>query len=144
MATKTILLLNGPNLNLTGKRETEVYGTQTLDSYFADLQANYPSILLQYFQTNHEGDIINQLQTLDADVIGVVLNAGALSHYSYAIRDAIAACTKPVIEVHISNIFAREAFRATSVLSPVCRGVISGLGLQGYRLAVESLLSDLA
>ena len=132
-----ILILNGPNLNLLGIRETEIYGKQDFLSYFDNLKESYNDIHLEYYQSNVEGEIINKLQSVGFDFDGIVLNAGGYTHTSVSIRDAIAAITTPVLEVHISNIYAREEFRHTSMLSEVCVGTIAGLGLQGYKLAIE-------
>ena len=132
-----ILILNGPNLNLLGRRQTEIYGKQDFLSYFNNLKKNYNDIHLEYYQSNVEGEIINKLQSVGFDFDGIILNAGGYTHTSVSIRDAIAAITTPVLEVHISNIYAREEFRHTSMLSEVCVGTIAGLGLQGYKLAIE-------
>lgn len=136
---QTILLLNGPNLNLLGTREPEVYGTQTLESVLADLQRKHMDLTLRHTQSNHEGVLLDKLQERDA-FDSCVLNPGALGHTSYALADCIRAIDKPVVEVHISNIYARESFRRTSVISAVCQGVISGLGTAGYGLAIDYLL----
>lgn len=132
-----ILILNGPNLNLLGIRETEIYGKQDFLSYFNNLKESYNDIHLEYYQSNIEGEIINKLQSVGFDFDGIILNAGGYTHTSVSIRDAIAAITTPVLEVHISNIYAREEFRHISMLSEVCVGTIAGLGLQGYKLAIE-------
>lgn len=132
-----ILILNGPNLNLLGVRQTEIYGKQDFLSYFDNLKESYNDIHLEYYQSNVEGEIINKLQSVGFDFDGIILNAGGYTHTSVSIRDAIAAITTPVLEVHISNIFAREEFRHTSMLSEVCVGTIAGLGLQGYKLAID-------
>ena len=132
-----ILILNGPNLNLLGVRQTEIYGKQDFLSYFDNLKESYNDIHLEYYQSNVEGEIINKLQSVGFDFDGIVLNAGGYTHTSVSIRDAIAAITTPVLEVHISNIYAREEFRHISMLSEVCIGTIAGLGLQGYKLAIE-------
>ena len=132
-----ILILNGPNLNLLGIRETEIYGKQDFLSYFDNLKESYNDIHLEYYQSNVEGEIINKLQSVGFDFDGIILNAGGYTHTSVSIRDAIAAITTPVLEVHISNIYAREEFRHTSMISEVCVGTIAGLGLQGYKLAIE-------
>lgn len=132
-----ILILNGPNLNLLGIRETEIYGKQDFLSYFDNLKESYNDIHLEYYQSNVEGEIINKLQSVGFDFDGIILNAGGYTHTSVSIRDAIAAITTPVLEVHISNIYAREEFRHISMLSEVCVGTIAGLGLQGYKLAIE-------
>lgn len=132
-----ILILNGPNLNLLGIRQTEIYGKQDFLSYFDNLKENYNDIHLEYYQSNVEGEIINKLHSVGFDFDGIILNAGGYTHTSVSIRDAIAAITTPVLEVHISNIYAREEFRHISMLSEVCIGTIAGLGLQGYKLAIE-------
>ena len=133
-----ILILNGPNLNLLGKREPEIYGNETFEDFFEKLKRDFPEMELHYFQSNVEGEIINKLQEAGFSFDGIILNAGGYTHTSVAIADAVAAIPAPVIEVHISNIYAREEFRQKSLLSPVCRGIIQGLGIEGYRLAVES------
>lgn len=137
-----ILIINGPNLNLVGVREPSVYGNTSMDDYLVALRADYPDIDIEYFQTNHEGEIIDELHRngFDGSLAGIILNAGAYSHTSLAIADAVAAIETPVIEVHISNIYAREEVRRSSLLSAACRGVIAGFGLESYRLAVESIL----
>lgn len=135
---KNILILNGANLNLLGKREPNYYGNESFEEYLEKLKTSFPNVNISYFQSNIEGAIVNALQNTTADAI--VLNAGGYSHTSVVIRDAIIAIEKPVVEVHISNIYAREEFRHTSLLSPVCKGVIVGLGLKGYKLAIQSLL----
>jgi 3-dehydroquinate dehydratase-2 len=132
-----ILILNGPNLNLLGVRQTEIYGKQDFLSYFDNLKESYNDIHLEYYQSNVEGEIINKLHSVGFDFDGIILNAGGYTHTSVSIRDAIAAITTPVLEVHISNIYAREEFRHISMLSEVCVGTIAGLGLQGYKLAIE-------
>ena len=136
-----ILLINGPNINRTGKRKVEHYGAQTLEEINAEI-ANYARELgarCDMRQSNHEGEIIDWIQQAEEGYGGIVLNAGAYTHYSYAIRDAIECCSIPVVEVHMSNIHAREAFRHTSVIAPVCAGSIIGFGKQGYMLAVRAL-----
>lgn len=135
---KNILILNGANLNLLGNREPNYYGNESFEEYLEKLKTSFPNVNISYFQSNIEGAIVNALQNTTADAI--VLNAGGYSHTSVVIRDAIIAIEKPVVEVHISNIFAREEFRHTSLLSPVCKGVIVGLGLKGYKLAIQSLV----
>ena len=134
-----IAIINGPNLNLLGKREPEVYGTETFESYFEKLKTVYPPIEFEYFQSNVEGELINALQQYGFSVDGIILNPGGYTHTSVAIGDAVAAISTKVIEVHISNIFGREEFRKNSHISAKCVGVISGLGLKGYELAVEYL-----
>ncbi|MBQ8045414.1 MAG: type II 3-dehydroquinate dehydratase [Bacteroidales bacterium] len=132
-----ILILNGPNLNLLGVRQTEIYGKQDFRSYFDNLKASYHDIDLEYYQSNVEGEIINKLHSVGFEFDGIILNAGGYTHTSVSIRDAIAAITTPVLEIHISNIYAREEFRHTSLISEVCVGTIAGLGLQGYKLAID-------
>lgn len=134
-----ILILNGPNLNLQGKRDTDVYGTQTFEEYLGVLQSRYPQDEIILFQSNVEGELINALHASVGDYDGVVMNAGGYTHTSVAIRDAIAAISTPVVEVHISSILAREEFRHVSMLAPVCRGSIMGFGLDSYRLGIEAL-----
>jgi 3-dehydroquinate dehydratase-2 len=136
-----ILIINGPNLNLLGKREPEKYGSLSLWDLENNLKTKFSNVKLEFYQSNSEGAIVDYLQkAIDGSTAGVVLNAGAYSHYSYAIRDAIAMLPVPVIEVHISNTYAREEFRRTSVLSSVCKGVIAGLGTEGYELALKYLI----
>ena len=137
---RRIEIINGPNLNLTGQRQPEIYGTVTMEQMVAGLRERFPQAEIGYYQSNVEGEIINRLHEVGFSADGIVLNAGGYSHTSVAIHDAIAAITSPVIEVHISNIFAREEYRRHSLLSDVCQGVVCGLGLEGYRFAVESLL----
>ncbi|MGJ8745028.1 type II 3-dehydroquinate dehydratase [Polaribacter sp.] len=135
-----LLILNGPNLNLLGKREPEIYGSETFEDYFETLQKKYNNISLEYFQSNSEGKIIDKLHQIGFTYDGVVLNAGAYTHTSVAIADAISGITTPVVEVHISNVHKRESFRHHSYLSPVCKGVILGFGLKSYNLGIESFL----
>lgn len=137
-----IMVINGPNLNLLGVREPSVYGDQTFDEYFITLQNSFQNIELEYFQSNIEGEIINQLHEVGFTYEGIILNAGGYTHTSVAIRDAISSIKTPVVEVHISNVFAREEFRHVSMIAPKCKGSISGFGLDSYRLAVESFLAD--
>ena len=137
---KHILIVNGPNLNLLGVREPQVYGNRTFEDYFLELKRQYPNIALEYHQSNVEGELINKLQEVGFSYDGIILNAGGYSHTSVAIHDAIAAITTPVVEVHISNIYAREEYRHHSLLSGACKGIICGLGLQGYDLAIQSLI----
>lgn len=136
-----ILILNGPNINLLGKREPTIYGSTSFEDYLAELRARYADVTIDYFQSNIEGEMIDKLQQAGFEVDGIVLNAGAYTHTSIALQDAIRAITAPVIEVHISNIHAREAFRHTSMIACACRGVICGFGLDSYRLAVEALMA---
>jgi 3-dehydroquinate dehydratase II len=135
-----LIIINGPNLNLLGRREPSVYGNQNFDEYFITLQNSFQNIELEYYQTNVEGEIINKLHEVGFSYDGVILNAGGYTHTSVAIRDAIAAITTPVIEVHISNVYAREEFRHVSLIAPKCKGSISGFGMDSYRLAIESVL----
>jgi 3-dehydroquinate dehydratase II len=135
-----IQIINGPNLNLLGKREPGIYGSQGFESYLETLRERYPILTLDYFQSNVEGELINKLHEKGFDSDGIILNAGAYTHTSVAIGDAIAAITAPVIEVHISNVYAREEFRHVSRMARNCRGVITGFGLHSYALAIESLL----
>lgn len=132
-----IAIINGPNLNLQGHRQTEIYGMETLQDLYLQIVEEYHSVGFIFYQSSHEGDIIDKLHEIGFEYDGIVLNAGAYSHTSIAIADAIAAITTPVIEVHISNISAREPFRSHSVIAANCVGTICGLGLKGYRLAVE-------
>lgn len=138
---KKIAIINGPNLNLLGTREPDVYGTQTFEQYFAELQKKFPSVTFSYFQSNVEGELINELQRVGFDVDGIILNPGGYTHTSVAIGDAVAAIKAPVVEVHISNVHAREEFRKISHVSGKAAGSIVGLGLKGYELAVSFLLS---
>ena len=140
---KHIEIINGPNLNLTGKREPAIYGNTTMEEMVDALRRRFPDVEIGYYQSNVEGEIINRLHEVGFSAQGIILNAGGYSHTSVAIHDAIAAITTPVIEVHISNIYAREEYRRHSLLSDVCRGVVCGLGLEGYRFAVESFLDDM-
>lgn len=135
---KKILVLNGPNLNLLGVREKSIYGDQSFEEYFLSLKQRFEDLELHYFQSNSEGAIIDKIHEVGFHYDGIVLNAGAYTHTSIAIADAIAAVNTPVIEVHISNVHQRESFRAHSYLSKNCKGVILGFGLDSYRLAIES------
>lgn len=138
-----ILILNGPNLNLLGSRQPEIYGNESMEQYLDFLKECFSDVTIEYFQSNHEGEIIDELHRVGyctEEYQGIVLNAGAYTHTSLAIADAIAAINMPVVEVHISNITAREAIRHTSLLTPVCRGIIAGFGMDSYRLAIESLV----
>lgn len=133
-----ILILNGPNLNRQGVRDVAHYGTQTFEELLAELRRDYAAHTIDYRQSNIEGELIDALQQAEGVYDGIVLNGGGYTHTSVALRDAVASISTPVVEVHISNIAAREEFRHTSLLTPVCRGAILGFGLQGYRLALES------
>ena len=137
---KKIQIINGPNLNLLGKREPTVYGNSSFEDYLDTLRARYPQCEIAYYQSNVEGEMINKIHEVGFTYDGIVLNAGAYTHTSIALDDAIKAVTTPVVEVHISNVHARESFRHVSMLSAACKGVILGFGLDSYRLAVESFL----
>ena len=136
-----IIIINGPNLNLLGKREPEVYGQTSFESYFTDLEKAFPQIELSYYQSNVEGELINKLHEVGFSYDGIILNAGGYTHTSVALADAVAAITTPVLEVHISNIFAREEYRHVSLISKHCVGIISGFGLKSYELAINSFLN---
>ena len=135
-----IQIINGPNLNLLGVREKSIYGSSSFEDYLAELQDHFTNITINYYQSNVEGEIINKLHEVGFSSDGIVLNAGAYTHTSIAIADAIAAINTPVIEVHISNVYKREEFRHTSMLASSCKGVIAGFGMHSYRLAIESML----
>src|SRR6478609_7876120 len=136
-----VLILNGPNLNLLGVREKSIYGSQSFAEYFQSLQTQYSQIELEYYQSNIEGELINKIHEVGFSYDGIILNAGAYTHTSIAIADAIAAIKTPVIEVHISNVYSREEFRHKSMIARNCVGVIAGLGLNGYQLAIEHIIS---
>jgi 3-dehydroquinate dehydratase-2 len=135
-----ITIINGPNLNLLGRREPEKYGHSSFEDYLTSLKSRYPKVIFSYFQSNIEGEIINEIHKSGFIQDGIILNAGGYTHTSVAITDAIAAVSAPVIEVHITNILAREEFRHTSLIGRSCKGSISGFGLDSYRLAVEALI----
>jgi 3-dehydroquinate dehydratase II len=135
-----IKIINGPNLNLLGKREPEKYGNSTFEDYLAVLKNLYPSVKFEYFQSNIEGEIITEIQNAGFSFDGIILNAAGYTHTSVSITDSIAAIKTPVIEVHITNVAAREEFRHTSLVGRTCRGTISGFGLDSYRLAVEAII----
>ena len=135
-----VIIINGPNLNLLGQREPSVYGADSCEAYFATLQRAYPQLELSCFQSNHEGALLDKLHEVGFSYDGIILNAGAYTHTSVALHDAIRAITTPVVEVHISNTFAREAFRHHSYIAAVAKGVIVGFGMESYRLALESFL----
>ncbi len=135
-----LLIINGPNLNLLGKREKSVYGTESFDDYYKVLKTSFTTISLKYFQSNIEGEIIDKIHEFGYSSDGIIINAGAYTHTSVAIRDAIAAVSVPVVEVHISNTLSREDFRHKSIIGPVCQGCIMGFGLDSYKLAVQSFL----
>ncbi|SDG08699.1 type II 3-dehydroquinate dehydratase [Chitinophaga filiformis] len=135
-----IAIINGPNLNLLGKREPGIYGNESFESYFEKLKAQYPNVQLTYFQSNVEGEMINHLHEIGFSYDGILLNAGGYTHTSVALRDAISAIKTPVLEIHISNVHAREEFRHKSMIAPVCVGSICGLGMKGYALGVAYFL----
>lgn len=135
-----LLIINGPNLNLLGIRETSIYGSESFEDYLKTLRSSYPDIKIDYMQSNHEGEIIDIIHQNGFTVDGIILNAGAYTHTSLAIADAISAITSPVIEVHISNIYKREKIRHHSMLASACQGTIAGFGLNSYRLAIEAFL----
>jgi 3-dehydroquinate dehydratase-2 len=137
-----IQIINGPNINLLGKREPSIYGAVSFEDYLQQLKAKYPEIEIGYYQSNVEGEMINRLHEVGFSCDGIILNAGAYTHTSIALQDAIRAITAPVIEVHISNVHAREEFRHKSMISCACKGVICGFGLDSYRLGVEALLTE--
>ena len=139
--TMEIWILNGPNLNLLGVREKEIYGEESFDSYLERLRGKYPGVALRHYQSNVEGELINKLHECGFSYDGIIINAGAYTHTSVALHDAIAAIKTPVVEVHISNVAAREPFRHESYLSSVCKGCIFGFGLQGYELALLSFIA---
>lgn len=136
-----IQIINGPNLNLLGKREPEIYGKTGFDEYLNSLRNAYPQIQVDYYQSNVEGELINKIQEVGFDYDGIILNAGAYTHYSIAMMDAIKGVNTPVVEVHISNVHQREEFRHHSVIASACKGVICGFGLDSYRLALEALVN---
>lgn len=135
-----IIILNGPNLNLLGKREPTIYGNETFEMYFEKLQQKFPQVSLTYFQSNIEGEIIDKLHEVGFDFEGIILNAAAYTHTSVGIADAVKAIQTPVVEVHISNIHAREEFRHHSFIAPNAKGIIVGFGLKGYELAIQSFV----
>ena len=137
-----ILIINGPNLNLLGKREPEVYGSSSFEDFFSTLKKKYTEINLEYYQSNVEGEIINKLHETGFTYDGIILNAGGYTHTSVAIADAVAAIKTQVIEVHISNVYSREDYRHVSLMAKNCKGLIAGLGLDSYRLAIESFIAD--
>ena len=134
-----IQIINGPNINLLGKREPSIYGSVTFEDFLIELRANYPDVEISYYQSNTEGELIDKIQETGFDVDGIILNAGAYTHTSIALQDAIRAVTSPVVEVHISNVHARESFRHKSMIAAACKGVICGFGLKSYQLALEAL-----
>ena len=134
-----VLLINGPNLNLLGIREQSIYGNKSFENYFQTLQNEYPDIEMEYYQSNIEGELINKIHERGFTFDGIIINAGAYTHTSVAIRDAISGVKSPVIEVHISNVLTRESFRHESIIGPVCVGSIMGFGLDSYRLGIEAI-----
>jgi len=139
---KKIQIINGPNLNLLGRREPSIYGDQGFESYLTHLRTSFPDCDIHYFQSNSEGALIDKIHEVGFTVDGIVLNAGGYTHTSVALRDAIKAVVAPVTEVHISNVHAREEFRQKSLISAVCKGVITGFGLDSYRLAVQAIMNN--
>lgn len=136
-----VIIINGPNLNLLGTREPGIYGTETMESYLTTLRKRCPSVEIEYYQSNVEGELINKMQEVGFSYDGIILNAGAYTHTSIALLDCIRALQTPVIEVHISNVNNREEFRRHSIIGPGCKGTIQGFGLDSYRLAIEALLT---
>ncbi|MCW3786495.1 type II 3-dehydroquinate dehydratase [Plebeiibacterium sediminum] len=136
-----LLILNGPNLNLLGKREVNIYGNKSFEDYFNELKTIYNNIELSYFQSNIEGKLIDKIHEVGFSFDAIIFNAGAYTHTSIALADAISGITTPVIEVHISNVFKRESYRHHSYISPVCAGTIAGFGLDSYNLAIQSILN---
>ena len=134
-----IQIINGPNLNLLGRREPSIYGNSSFDTYLQQLRTDYPDVQIDYYQSNVEGELINVMQQVGFTTDGIILNAGAYTHTSVALHDCIRSLTAPVIEVHISNVHQREPFRHHSMISSACKGVICGFGLDSYRLAIEAL-----
>lgn len=133
-----ILIINGPNLNLLGVREKTIYGSESFESYFENLKKAFPDVELHFYQSNIEGEIVNKIHEFGFNSDGIIINAGAYTHTSVAIRDAISGVNTPVVEVHISNTLSREDFRHKSIIGPVCRGCIMGFGLESYKLAIQS------
>lgn len=138
---KKIIIINGPNLNLLGKREPEIYGSVSFDSYYQSLKDNFPSLDLHYFQSNIEGEIINKIQEIGFDFDGIILNAAAYTHTSVGIADAVRSIKTPLVEVHISNTISREDYRHISYIAPHAKGIIMGFGLKSYDLAINSFIS---
>ena len=138
---KRIEIINGPNLNLTGRREPDVYGTTTMEQYVDMLRARFPEVEIGYYQSNVEGELVDEIQRAGFEADGLIVNLGGYSHTSVALRDALLAVPAPKVEVHISNIFAREEYRHHSLVTSACRGMVCGLGLQGYELALRALLA---
>ena len=137
-----LIIINGPNLNLLGIREKKIYGEESFESYFKELEKKFNKIKLEYFQSNHEGELIEKIQKVGFSYNGIIINAAGFTHTSVAIRDAISSVKSPAVEVHISNILSREDFRKKSYLSDVCLGIISGLGLMGYEAAIKYFIEE--
>ena len=137
-----LIIINGPNLNLLGIREKEIYGETSFEEYLSTLKSKFKDVELEFFQSNHEGELIEKIQEVGFSYEGIIINAGGFTHTSVALRDAISSVSSPAIEVHISNILNREDFRKKSFLSDVCKGIISGLGVKGYEFAVDYFLSQ--
>tara|TARA_B100001778_G_C18162913_1_gene438946 strand:- start:11 stop:433 length:423 start_codon:yes stop_codon:yes gene_type:complete len=137
-----LIIINGPNLNLLGIREKEIYGDESFESYYETLQKKFKNININYYQSNHEGELIEKIQEVGFSYDGIIINAGGFTHTSVALRDAVSSVTSPTIEVHISNILSREDFRKKSYLSDVCLGIISGLGLLGYEAAIKYFIDS--
>ena len=137
-----LIIINGPNLNLLGIREKEIYGETSFEEYLSTLKSKFKDVELEFFQSNHEGELIEKIQEVGFSYEGIIINAGGFTHTSVALRDAIASVSSPAIEVHISNILNREDFRKKSFLSDVCKGIISGLSLKGYEFAIDYFLSQ--
>ena len=137
---KKIIIINGPNLNLIGKREPKIYGNSSMEDYLTEIRNNFPEIQIDYFQSNVEGDLINKLQEVGFSYDGVVLNAGGYTHTSVAISDAVAAIQTSVVEVHISNVYKREDYRHQSLMAKNCIGIVAGFGLHSYKMAIDSFL----
>jgi 3-dehydroquinate dehydratase-2 len=136
-----IQIINGPNLNLLGKRETSIYGSQSFEEFFEDLKKRFPGVEFHYYQSNVEGEIVNKLHETGFDFTGIILNAGAYTHTSVAIHDAIGGINTPVIEVHISNVYGREEFRHKSLITSKCVGLLTGFGMEGYAMAISYFLN---
>lgn len=137
-----LIIINGPNLNLLGLRETSIYGNESFTSFYESLKMSFQSIELEYYQSNIEGEIVNKIHEVGFNFDGIIINAGAYTHTSVAIRDAISGVKTKVVEVHISNTLTREEFRHKSIIGPVCRGCIMGFGLDSYKLAIQSFLTE--
>ena len=137
-----LIIINGPNLNLLGIREKEIYGDQSFEDFYQSLKEKYENVSIEYFQSNHEGELIEKIQEIGFKYDGIIINGGGFTHTSIALRDAISSIKCPAVEVHISNILSREEFRKKSYLSDVCQGIISGLGLSGYEYAIQYFISQ--